>query len=71
MSKRRSNKSVKRMIEDCINENYGHKVCEWRYGRLMKYNWAGRRFKQGVFCWYGNANVIKTISLTASELKGE
>ncbi len=53
------NKRVKKMIENCINSNYGYKVCEWRFGRLMKSNWAGRRFNQGVFHWYGNVNDIK------------
>lgn len=59
MAKRVSNKKAKQMIEDCINGSYGQNVCEWRYGRLMRTDWAGLRFKQGVFCWYGSVKDIK------------
>lgn len=73
MSKRRSNKSVKRMICDTVNtENLN---CEsWIV-------WSRPYFIDGKLCCWFNGNCILeskveelkqgTISLTASELKGE
>lgn len=72
MSKRRSNKSVKRMMVDVYNEKYPYESFAWEYFSSNKSNHFGE-----LVSWRSDSEYPDTvyygtsISLTASELKVE